>query len=111
MKTDTSHLRRLREKAGLSLRELARQIGEQPSNLTYWETSGTLPRSNVLIPMAQALGVSIEELLGKDRPKKNGRPGGRLGLIVDRISRMPRRQRKRVVDIVETVLTGEEAKR
>ena len=111
MKTDTSHLRRLREKAGLSLRELARQIGEQPSNLTYWETGGTLPRSNVLLPMAEALGVNVEELLGEDQPKRNGKPGGRLGQVVKRISRMPRRQRERVVDIVETVLTGEEAKK
>jgi len=50
-----SRLRTLREAAGLTVRELARQIDEQHTNVLYWETSGNLPRSNVLVPMAKAL--------------------------------------------------------
>lgn len=111
MAAKKSQLRRLRENAGMSLRELARIIDEQPTNLSYWERTGKLPRADLLAPMADALGVSIEELLGLPKPKGNGKPGGRLGDVVDRISQMPRRQRERVVGIVETVLAGEEAQK
>ena len=105
-----NHLRKLRIKSGLSLRELARQIDEQHSNVNFWETTDTLPRSNVLLPMAKALGVTVEELLGEPKPRKQAAPGGKLGLVVDRISRMPRRRQQRIIETVETLLTGEEAK-
>lgn len=111
MATSTTGLKALREAAGLSQRELARMIGQEQSNISYWERTGKVPRSDLLVPIAEALGASVDELLGLPKPKGNGKPGGRLGVVVDRIARMPRRQRERVVGIVETVLAGEEAQR
>ena len=103
-----SHLRGLREASGLSVRELARQIDQQPSNVSFWETSGKLPRSEVLLPMASALGVSVEELLGA-RPKRNGSPGGRLGKAVERITKLPRRQQGKILDVVDALLAQQAA--
>ena len=55
----TSDLRQMREKTGLSVRELARQIGESHTNVSYWERSGQLPRSDKLIAIAKApMGVA-----------------------------------------------------
>jgi transcriptional regulator with XRE-family HTH domain len=109
MAKTASRLRQLREKAGLSLRELARQINEQPSNVNYWETSGNLPRSDVLVSIAHTLGVTVEELLGEPRPKRVVPPGGKLGRIVQTVSRLPRRQQDKVVDMFETVLAGQQS--
>jgi transcriptional regulator with XRE-family HTH domain len=105
-----TRLRELREASGLSVRELARQIEEQHTNVLYWETSGNLPRSNVLVPMAKALGVTVEELLGQPRPKKVLAPGGRLGRVVETISRLPRRQQDKIVDVIETFVAGQQIK-
>jgi transcriptional regulator with XRE-family HTH domain len=105
-----TRLRELREASGLSVRELARQIDEQHTNVLYWETSGNLPRSNVLVPMAKALGVTVEELLGQPRPKKVLAPGGRLGRVVETISRLPRRQQDKIVDVIETFVAGQQSK-
>lgn len=96
-----SRLRQLREAAGLSLRELAGQIGEEHSNIRYWEQSGNLPRSNVLVPMAKALGVTVEELLGEARPKRIVSPGGRSRQLFEAVSKMPRRQQEKILDILE----------
>ena len=100
-KTNGSHLKALRENAGLSIRELARRIGEDHSNVRYWETIGHTPRSDVLIPMAKALGVTVEELLGAPKPKRVMGPGGRLGQVFDAASRLPRRQQEKVAEFVE----------
>ena len=100
-----SRLRTLREAAELSVRELARQIGEQHTNVLYWETSGNLPRSNVLIPMAKALGVTVEELLGEPKPARVVPLGGRLGKVVKKINGMSRRQQDKVLDLVEPFIT------
>jgi len=96
-----SHLKQLRKTAGLSIRELARQIGEDHSNVRYWEATGKLPRSNVLIPMAKALGVSVEELLGEVKSRRGSAPGGRLGEVFDSVSKLPRRQQQKVIEFVE----------
>jgi transcriptional regulator with XRE-family HTH domain len=96
-----SRLRQLREAAGLSQRELARQIGQDQSNVRYWETSGNLPRSDVLLPMAKALGVTVEELLGEARPKRVVSPGGRSRQLFEAVSKMPRRQQEKILDILE----------
>ena len=105
-----SRLRHLREKAGLSLRELARQINEQPSNINFWETSGNRPRSDVLINIAKALGVTVEELLGEPRPRRAPAPGGRLGRLVEGVARLPRRQQEKVIEMFETMLVGQQSK-
>ena len=110
MAKKVSALKRLREAAGISQRELARLIGQEQSSVSFWERTGKPPRSDLLVPIAEALGVSIEELLGLPRPKNTGKPGGRLGKVVDEISRMPRRQRDRVIRVVETLLAGEQVK-
>lgn len=99
--SEKSRLRELREAAGLSGRELARQIGESSTNVSYWERSGQIPRSNVLLPMAKALGVTIEELLGESRPKRVVSPGGRARQLFEAVSRMPRRQQEKILDILE----------
>jgi transcriptional regulator with XRE-family HTH domain len=96
-----SSLRGLREASGLSVRELARQIGEQHTNVLYWETSGNLPRSNVLVPMAKALGVTVEVLLGESKPSRVTAPGGRARQLFEAVSKLPRRQQDKVLDILE----------
>jgi len=102
-KTD-SRLRQLREAAGLSVRELARQIGEQHTNVLYWENSGAAPRSDVLIPIAKALGVTVEELLGQDKPRRAAAPGGKVRHVFEQVQKLPRRQQDRIVEVVEALV-------
>jgi transcriptional regulator with XRE-family HTH domain len=100
-----SNLRRLRETAGLSVRELAKQIGESHTNVSYWERSGQIPRSDVLAPIAKALGVSVHELLGEPRPGRLVVPGGRLGQVFDQVTKLPRRQQQKVIEMAEGFLS------
>jgi transcriptional regulator with XRE-family HTH domain len=104
-----SRLRELRERAGLSLRQLARQIGEDHSNVGFWERSGKIPRSDVLAPMAKALGVTVEELLGEPKPKRIAKPGGKLGQVFESVSRLPRRQQQKVIEMAEGFLSLHQA--
>jgi transcriptional regulator with XRE-family HTH domain len=104
MTAKTGHLRSLRETAGLTLRELSRQIGEHPSNVSYWERTGSVPRSGVLLPMARALGVTVEELLGEPKPRRATAPGGKARQVFDAVSRLPRRQQQKIVEVVEALV-------
>jgi len=100
----TSDLRRLREKAGLSVRELARQIGESHTNVSYWERSGQLPRSDKLTAIAKALGVSVEELLGEPKVRRAATPAGKTRQVFESVSRLPRRQQQKIIEVVEALI-------
>jgi transcriptional regulator with XRE-family HTH domain len=104
-----SHLRALREARGLSVRELARQIGEESSNVSFWERTGKLPRSNVLVPMAAALGVTVEELLGQDKPSRVTNPGGKVRQLFEEVSRLPRRQQEKIVSLLEPFVAAQKS--
>ncbi|HXP61964.1 MAG TPA: helix-turn-helix transcriptional regulator [Dongiaceae bacterium] len=99
-----SNLRQLREASGLSVRELARQIGESPTNVSYWERSGQIPRSDVLAPLAKALGITVEEVLGEPKPRRNVAPGGRLGQVFQQVAKLPRRQQDKVLEVVNALV-------
>lgn len=56
----------LREKRGLSMEQLATQLGVSKSRVNMWENSGTIPRGDVLIQLANFFEVSTDYLLGND---------------------------------------------
>jgi transcriptional regulator with XRE-family HTH domain len=99
-----SNLRRLREAAGLSVRELARQIGESHTNVSYWERSGQIPRSDLLAPISKVLGVTVEELLGQEKPRRALPPGGKLGQVFDEAAKLPRRQQQKIIEMAEAFI-------
>lgn len=103
MKTK-SDLRKLRETAGLSVRELARQIGESHTNVSYWERSGQIPRSDKLAAIAKALGVTVEQLLGEPVVRRSTTPGGKARQLFEAVSRLPRRQQQKIVEVVEALV-------
>jgi transcriptional regulator with XRE-family HTH domain len=104
MTTKSGCLRGLREAAGLTLRELARQLGEHPSNVSYWERTGKAPRADLLLPMAKVLGVTVEELLGEPKLRKTTGPGGKARQVFESVARLPRRQQQKILEVVEALV-------
>ena len=56
-------IRQLREKRGLTQAELAQQLGVSSKTVSKWETAKGLPDITLLQPLAQALGISVIELM------------------------------------------------
>lgn len=96
-------LAELRENAGLTARELARQLGIHHSTVLHWEQNGKVTKTEYLLPVSQILGVSVEELLGQPRSRKNV-PAGRLGKVFSEVSTLPRRQQQKVIEMAEGFL-------
>jgi transcriptional regulator with XRE-family HTH domain len=95
----------LRQAAGLTQMQLAERLGVHHSNIAFWELSGTAPRGQVLPTMAQALGVSVDVLLGVTPPKpKRQAAKGRLQLVFESAAMLPRRQQEKIVEVVEAMV-------
>ncbi len=56
-------VKQLREQRGLTQTELAERIGVSDKTVSKWETARGLPDVSLLQPLAQALGISVIELM------------------------------------------------
>ena len=56
-------IKQLREKRDLTQAELAEKIGVSSKTVSKWETAKGLPDISLLQPLAQALGISVIELM------------------------------------------------
>ncbi len=63
-------IRELREKLGLTQRQLAERIGIGKSTLAMYETKDRMPSPVVLIKLASCFHVSTDYLLGIDGVKR-----------------------------------------
>jgi transcriptional regulator with XRE-family HTH domain len=61
----TDRLREVRERRGLSQTDLAKRTGLQPSAISHFETGKRAPSFDNLRKLADALGESIDYLLGR----------------------------------------------
>ena len=67
-----STVKHLREARGLTQAELAEKIGVSSKTVSKWETAKGLPDISLLQPLAQALGISVIELMnGEHITNKN----------------------------------------
>ncbi|BDF66715.1 hypothetical protein CE91St43_06870 [Oscillospiraceae bacterium] len=57
----------LREKKGYTQKQLADRLGVSDKAVSKWETGRGLPDLSLLEPLAQALGVSVAELLSGEQ--------------------------------------------
>jgi len=92
----------MREAAGLTQQQLAEKLHVHQTNIAFWEHGDKPPRGEVLPPLAKALHVSINELLGAT-PAKFKRPvaKGKLMQVFEAAGHLPRSQQKKIVELLE----------
>lgn len=56
----------LSKKQGISVRELADKLGIGPTTLYKWKTQ--IPKSDILVKVADYFGVSVDYLLDRETP-------------------------------------------
>ena len=64
----------LREKKNLSQKQLGMQLGISNKTISKWENGGGYPSSELVLPLAKALGVGVEELyaaISNDKQEKS----------------------------------------
>lgn len=60
-----------RKRAGLSQEELAHQVGVSRQAVSRWELGETSPEAGKLLPLAEALGITTDQLLRGAEPVEN----------------------------------------
>jgi putative transcriptional regulator len=75
MATMATRIRELRLACGLTQEQLAHRMGLTEKTLRNWERGTHAPRLEAVVTLADALDVTLDELVGRTKPakKKRGR--------------------------------------
>lgn len=95
----------LREQAGLSQQQLADRLGLTQRAYAHWERNPVALRAEQLLKLAQALNVSVEDLVGTNGTKKRGSgPAGKMRQLFEAASRLPRSQQQKITALLEAFI-------
>ena len=64
------HLRKLRTQEDLTQSDVARPLGVTPQLVSLWEHGYEIKRMSLLVGLAEILGVTPEQILGRRRARR-----------------------------------------
>ena len=97
----------LRKAAGYSQYTLADAVGITNRMVAYYEGETNHPPTHLLPKLAQVLGVTTDQLLGIQKVKDVKQKDSRLWQRFAQVEKLPPRQRKKIVDILDAFLRPE----
>ncbi|MCC7330853.1 MAG: helix-turn-helix domain-containing protein [Gammaproteobacteria bacterium] len=93
-----------RRASGLTQTQLAEQLGIAQQTLAHYEMGRLRVAVALMPPLARALGVTVEDLMGEEAPPAKRGPAPKLQQQIERIQKLPRTQQKFVMQMLDTVL-------
>jgi len=94
----------LRQQRGLTQAALADQLGIGQQALATYENATRRVPSSMLLPLANLLGVSLEELLGVEPTKGKPGPAPKLRRQFEAISRLPKSEQRFFSSMIDRFL-------
>ena len=103
-KTLGARIAGFRKDHNMTQQQLADLIGVAQQVIGSWEVGRRRVQVAQLPPLARALAVTVEDLIGEEpQPGKRG-PAPKLLQQVERIQRLPKAQQRFVMQMIDTVL-------
>jgi transcriptional regulator with XRE-family HTH domain len=94
-----------RKDQNLTQQQVSEQLGIAQQTLAHYEGGRLRLPACMLPPLAQMLGVTVDELLGQDvKPKGKRGPTPRLQQQIDRISHLPKTKQHFVMEMLDMVI-------
>ena len=101
----------LRNERGYSQRDLARETGISQRMIAYYEKQAQYPPTHVLPILAEALGVSVDQLLGLATDKGDGKKKDmRLWRRFTQIEKLDTKEKRQVIQLLDTFIEKEQLK-
>jgi|CXWL01.1.fsa_nt_gi transcriptional regulator with XRE-family HTH domain len=95
-------LARLRKEAGYTQQTLGAEVGISQRMMAYYEVQTSHPPAHLLPALADALGLSVDELLGRRRRAKSQAPSNqRLMRQLQKVEKLPSHARRAVLEHID----------
>ena len=73
----------IRKENGLTQKQLADRIGVSNATISKWETAKGFPDISLIEPLAEALGISVSEIIAGERLESNPKTDDLISNIVE----------------------------
>lgn len=105
-----ARLHELRQQAGLSQQQVAEKLGMSQRAYSHWERQPVALRPEQLQQLAQALNVSLDELIGGTATgaKKRG-PKSQLEKQLEVVAQLPRSAQQQILKVVSALVAQHKA--
>lgn len=104
-------LSQFRKEAGYTQLQIADEIGVTRRMIAYYETESQHPPANLLVDLAQALGISVDTLLGLQPAKKTRKPDTRLQRRVHQIEKLGAKEKRQLIQLIDTFIEAAQLKK
>lgn len=109
LETIAQRLVRLRKEAGLSQAQMSEKLGISQPVVSDYERGTTRLHGELILKVADILGVSADELLGRETNKPKVRPSGKVQQLFEEVANLPRRQQDKVVEFVSAFVRQQQS--
>jgi transcriptional regulator with XRE-family HTH domain len=106
-----ARLSELRKAAGYTQQELAQEVGVSRRMIAYYEGETERPPTTLLPALADALGITTDELLGVAAPKKGLKPDTRLKRRMQQIEKMNPKEKRQVLQLIDAFIEREQLRK
>jgi transcriptional regulator with XRE-family HTH domain len=96
-------VRQLRQQKGITMDDLAKTLGVTKSRISMWENNGTVPRSEVLIKLANYFGVTTDYLMGNDSSIAQDPTSARLNSLQRNLGKLSEEDLKKAEGVLKAV--------
>ena len=110
--TFAQRMARLRQAAGYSQRDLARETGISQRMIAYYEKQTQYPPTHLLPILAEVLGASADELLGIKKMNSDGKKKDmRLWRRFNQIEKLDAKEKRQILQLLDAFIEKEQLKR
>ena len=81
--------------------QLADKLGVTQQMVGYLERQPVAIRPELLLQLSEALGLSLDELLGQPVKPQRGGPSGKMRRLFEAASKLPRGQQEKILSILQ----------
>jgi transcriptional regulator with XRE-family HTH domain len=105
-------LANLRKAAGITQTALAIEIGISQRMMAYYESPTAYPPANLLPLIANALGVSVDALLGVESSKRRTKATDtRMQRRLQQIEKLDASEKRQIIQLIDTFIERDQLKR
>ena len=98
-------MREYRKRTGLTMKQLGEIVGASEASISQYETGRVEPDMALLCKIADALGVSVDSLLGRDGAEEiiDNETVPEIHLISTAMKRMTKQQQNKTIEVLRAV--------
>ena len=97
-------MKELRQKKGISMEELATALNVSKSRVNMWENNGSVPRSDVLVKIAEYYNVPTDYLLGNNNTSESP-TDAKLNALQRNLGKLNEEELKKAENVLKAVFS------